>query len=172
MDLKSFMSTLNTDSLVGLSVPLSVPEDDSIMIGYHSPEAGSGHLTIPQSELETVAGMLYTGKHFPVAVHGLKKMREVYQFRDLGLEHERIWDTRLMAHLLDPGRDDDHGYRLSALVQQYLDQEYPYIGENLFAQDYPKFLHHLPEGLTEFSERYFAQKPETTFPVRSGSKSY
>ncbi len=46
-----------------------------------------------------------------------------------------------MAHLLDPGRDDDHGYDLSALVREYLDQDYPYMGEELFAKDYPEFLH-------------------------------
>ena len=87
--------------------------------------------------------MLYTGKHFPVAVHGLKRMCEVFQIRDLELEHERVWDTRLMAHLLDPSRDDDHGYRLSALVRQYLNRDYPYMGEDLFAKDYPELLHAL-----------------------------
>ena len=93
MDLKGFLSTVNQDSVIALTVPLLVHEDDSVIIGYHSPEAGSGHLTIPQSELKTVAGMLYTGKHFPVAVHGLKRMREVYQLLDLDLEHEQVWDT-------------------------------------------------------------------------------
>ena len=98
--------------------------------------------------------MLYTGKHFPVAVHGLKRMREVYQIRDLDLDHERVWDTRLMAHLLDPGRDDDHGYRLSALVREYLNQDYPYMGENLFAEDYPEFLHHCLEKDAELVRRF------------------
>ncbi|WP_041286276.1 DNA polymerase [Desulfomonile tiedjei] len=153
MDLKSFMSTLNTDSLVGLSVPLSVPEDDSIMIGYFRPETGAGHVRLPQSELKAAVGLLYTGKDFPVAVHGLKRMREVYQLRDLDLEHERIWDTRLMAHLLDPGRDDDHGYRLSALVRTHLNQDYPYMGENLFAQDYPEFLRRCVEKDAELVHR-------------------
>jgi hypothetical protein len=123
VDLKSFLSTVNTDSYIGLSVPLLVPEDDSAIIGYFSPETGAGHITFPQLELRSAAALLYAGKHCPVAVHGLKRMREVYQLRDLDLEHERVWDTRLMAHLLDPGRDDDHGYRLSALVRQYLNQD-------------------------------------------------
>ena len=145
MDLKSFLSTLNKDSLVGLSVPLSVPEDDSTMIGYYRPETGAGHITLKQSELRHAAGLLYTGKYFPVAVHGLKRMREVYQIRDLEIDPLRVWDTRLMAHLLDPSRDDDHGYWLSALVQEYLNQDYPYMGENLFAQDYPEFFHQFLE---------------------------
>lgn len=50
-----------------------------------------------------------------------------------------------MAHLLDPGRDDDHGYRLSAVVREYLNRDYPYMGEGLFAHDYPEFLHHCLE---------------------------
>ena len=86
MDLKSFLSTVNKDSLVGLSVPLPVPEEDSAIIGYYSLETGAGHITLKQSELKPAAGLLYTGKHFPVAVHGLKRMREVYQIRDLELE--------------------------------------------------------------------------------------
>ena len=145
MDLKSFLSTVNKDSLVGLSVPLLIAEEDSAIIGYYSPEMGAGHVTIPQIELESVAGVLYTGKHFPVAIHGLKRMREIYEIRDLEINPLRVWDTRLMVHLLDPGRDDDHWHRLSALVLEYLNQDYPYMGESLFAQDYPEFLQHCVE---------------------------
>lgn len=78
-DLKSFLSTVNKDSLIGLSVPLLVPEEGSAIIGYYGPETGAGHITLPQSELKAAVGLLYTGKHFPVAVHGLKRMREVFQ---------------------------------------------------------------------------------------------
>lgn len=145
MDLKSFLSTINKDSLVGLSVPLLDAEDGAAIIGYYSPDTGAGHITFPQSELKSAVRLLYIGKYFPMAVHGLKRMREVYQLRDLDLEHERVWDTRLMAHLLDPGRDEDHGYRLSALVEEYHNRDYPYMGEDLFAKDYPKFFHHCLE---------------------------
>lgn len=145
MDLKGFMTTVNQDSVTALTVPLLVHEDDSVVIGYHSPQMGSGHITFPASELISAAELLYTGKHFPLVVHGLKKIREVYQLRDLELDPRRVWDTRLIAHLLDPSRDDDHGYRLSALVREYLNRDYPYIGEDLFAQDCPKFFHHFLE---------------------------
>lgn len=141
-DLKSFLSTVNKDSLVGLSAPLPVPEEDSAIIGYYSLETGAGHIILPQSELKSAVELFYSGKRFPVAVHGLKRMREVYHIRDLEFEHERVWDTRLLVHLLDPGRDDDHGYRLSSLVREHLDRDYPYMGESLFAQDYPEFFHH------------------------------
>ena len=139
---KPFRTELLADTISG---PLSVPEDDSTMIGYYRPETGAGHITLKQNELRPPAGLLYTGKHFLVAVHGLKRMREVYQIRDLGIDPLRVWDTRLMAHLLDPSRDDDHGYRLSALVEEYLNRDYPYLGEDMFAHDYPGFFHHFLE---------------------------
>ena len=141
MDLKSLLNTVNRDSFIGLSVPLSVPKAGSIIIGSYSPGMGAGHITLPESDLRSAAGLLYTGERFSVAVHGLKKMREVHRLRDLDLDHESVWDTRLMAHLFDPGRDDDHGYRLSTLVQEHVNRDYPYMGERLFAQDYPEFLH-------------------------------
>jgi DNA polymerase I len=145
VDLQSFLSTVNKDSLVGLSVPLSVPEDDSVIIGYYGAETHAGYITVPRGELKSAAGILYTGSDFTVAVHGLKRMQEVYQIRDMELEQERLWDTRLMAHLIDPSRDDDHGYRLSALARDYLNQDYPYMGEEFFEKDHPEFLHHVVE---------------------------
>jgi hypothetical protein len=140
MDLKSFLSTVNQDSATALTVPLPVHEDDSVIIGYDRPQTGAGYITLPLSELKPAAGLLYTGQHFPVVVHGLKRLREVYRLPDVEIDPLSVWDTRLMAHLLDPSRDDDHGYRLSALVQEHLNQDYPYMGEILFAQDYSEFL--------------------------------
>ncbi len=61
---------------------------------------------------------LYTGKHFRLAVHGLKRIREHYQLRDLGVEYDRVIDTKLMAHLFDPGKDEDHGYNLNQLAHE------------------------------------------------------
>jgi hypothetical protein len=72
------LSAINKNSLVRLSVPLSVPEDDSVIIGYYGAETGAGYITVPQGELESAAGILYMGKHFPVAVHGLMRVREIY----------------------------------------------------------------------------------------------
>jgi DNA polymerase I len=153
VDIKSFLSTVSKDSVTALSIPLLFPEDDSVVIGYYNSETGAGHIILPQCELKSAAGLLYTGQRFHVAVHGLKTMREVYQLRDLDIQHDKVWDTWIMAHLLDPSRDDDHGYRLSALVREYLDQDYPYGGESLFAQDYPEFLQHCIEKDTELVHR-------------------
>ena len=73
-------------------------------------------------------------------VHGLKRIREHYQLRDLDVQYDRVIDTKLMAHLLDPGRDEDHGYHLNHLAHEYGD-EYPVMTGNLFALDYPEFLY-------------------------------
>ncbi len=152
MDLKSFLNSIDKDLLVGLSIPLCVAEEDSVFIGYYNPATGPGHIVLTRNKLKSASEVLYTGKYFPIAVHGLKRIREAYELPDLELEHEKIWDTRLMGHLLDPGRDDDHGYQLSALVREYLKQDYPYIGEDLFAQDYPEFLF---RGLEKDAELIF-----------------
>jgi DNA polymerase-1 len=141
MDLKSFLSTVNKDSLIGLSAPVLVPETESLIIGYYGQEVGVGHLQIPVVELRSTAEKLYTGKRFPIAVHGFERIREVCRLEGLEIMPERVWDTRLMGHLIDPDRDDEHGYCLSALVKEHLDQDYPYQGERLFASDYPEFVH-------------------------------
>ena len=44
--------------------------------------------------------------------------------RDLDVQCDRIIDTKLMAYLLDPGKDEDHGYNLNALAHGYED-DYP-----------------------------------------------
>jgi hypothetical protein len=60
-DLKSCLSTVNKESLVGLSVPLPVPEEDSAIIGYYSLETGAGHIRLPQIELKAAVGLLLPG---------------------------------------------------------------------------------------------------------------
>ena len=80
-----------------------------------------------------------------------------------------------MAHLLDPGRDDDHGYRLSALVPEYLNQDYPYMGEDLFAKDYPEFLRRCLEKDAELvfrlAEALASQDGFGPAPALSGSRT-
>ena len=179
MDLSSFLSTVNKDSLVGLSAPVLVPEERSAIICYYCPQMGAGHVQIAANELESTAAKLYTGRHFPVAVHGLKRMREVYRLGDLELDPPRVWDTRLMAHLLDPGRDDDHDYRLSAVIKEYLERDYPYRGKEIFASDHLEFLylclekdaehvHRLAGALAqEMDEDLFLLYQEVELPVSS-----
>ncbi|MGO9570235.1 MAG: hypothetical protein ACLP5H_22120 [Desulfomonilaceae bacterium] len=58
----------------------------------------------------------------------------------MDVQSDRVIDSRLMAHLLDPGKDEGHGYRLNQLACDYED-EYPVMTGDLFALDYPDFLY-------------------------------
>ena len=66
MDLKSFLNTVNRDSLVGLSVPV-IRHRGTIasVIGYYCPEMRTGHITLPESELRSAAGLALHGQRFP-----------------------------------------------------------------------------------------------------------
>ncbi len=136
---EDFIQQFTFNDTVALSAPLSIPEDSSMIIGYYSPARAGGSIhpcnIQPHSWKE-----LYTGKYFRVAVHGLKRIREVHHLRDLDVQYDRVLDTRLIAHLLDPGLDEDHGYHLNHLAHEYEDG-YPLMTGNLFELDYPDFLY-------------------------------
>jgi DNA polymerase I len=137
--IEDFLQEFTINDTVALSAPLFVPEDSSLIIGYFGPGATGG--TIHLQDLQSDSWKdLYTGKYFRVAVHGLKRIREVHHLRDLAVQCDRVIDTKLVAYLLDPGQDEDHGYYLNRLVHEYND-DYPVMTGDLFALDYPEFLY-------------------------------
>lgn len=152
MLLTDLFTVFDQGSLVGLSPPLLLqsPDPDTnkecdIIIGYYSERIGTGRVHVGIDDLHQWGG-LYSGAHFPIAVHGLKRIRETYKLRNLNLRCDRMWDTRLMAYLLEPGRDDDHRYRLSHLVGEYCDgYHYPAMAPAVIADDYPHFLYRCVE---------------------------
>ena len=111
-NIEEFIQQFTFNDTVALSAPLSIPEDPSMIIGYYSPARAGGSIHLRNFEPSSWKD-LYTGKYFLLAVHGLKRIRELYQLRDLDVQYDRVLDTRLMAHLLDPGKDEDHGYNLN-----------------------------------------------------------
>lgn len=160
MDLADLITLFDQGSLVGLSPPLLLqsPNPDKnqecdIIIGYYSDRIGAGRIHVSLAGLHQWAG-LYSGYYFHVAVHGLKRIREVYRLRDLNLRFDHVCDTRLMGYLLDPGRDDDHGYRLSHLVHEYLEGHYyPDMAPAVIEDDYPDFLYRCVEQDAELTYR-------------------
>lgn len=138
-DVEEFVAQFTIDDTVSLSAPVLVPEHSSLIVGYYSSGgiAGSIHLADAQVDLWKD---LYSGKYFRVAVHGLKRIREFHHIRDLDVQPDRVLDTKLMAHLLDPGLDEDHSYHLNRLAHEHEDH-YPVMTGNLFALDYPEFLY-------------------------------
>jgi DNA polymerase I len=150
-NIEDFIQQLTNYDTVALSAPLHIQEDSSVIIGYYSPTGGQGSIHLHNTQPDSWAD-LYTGKYFRLAVHGLKRIREHHQLRDLDVHPDRVIDTKLMAHLLDPGRDEDHGYHLNHLAHEYED-EYPVMTGNLFASDYPEFLYQSPSHDAELIYR-------------------
>ena len=138
-NVEDFIQQIGHEDTVALSAPLLIPEDSSTIIGYYSPGQGSGSIHLHNTQPDSWED-LYSGKYFRLAVHGLKRIQEQHQLRDLYVQPERVIDTKLMAYLLDPGRDEDHGYHLNRLAREYGD-DYPLKTGDLFALDYPEFLY-------------------------------
>ena len=138
-NIEDFIQQFASNDTVALTAPLSIPEDSSIIIGYYSPARGRGSIHLRNFQPDSWKD-LYSGKYFHLAIHGLKRIREVHHLRELDVQYDRVLDTKLMAHLLDPGRDEDHGYHLNHLAHEYGD-EYPVMTGDLFALDYPDFLY-------------------------------
>ena len=138
-NIEDFVQQFTSNDTVALTAPLSVPEDSSMIIGYYNPARARGSIHLRNIQPHAWKE-LYTGKYFLLAVHGLKRIRELYQLRDLDVQCDRVIDSRLMAHLLDPGKDEDHGYNLNKLGYKYRD-DYPIMTGDLFALDYPDFLY-------------------------------
>lgn len=138
-DIDDFIRQFTINDTVALSAPLFIPEDSSLIIGYSGPATTRGNIHLQNVQSDSWKD-LYTGKYFRVAVHGLKRIQEVHGLRDLDVQYDRIIDTKLMAYLLAPGQDEDHGYNLNALVHEYED-DYPVMTGDLFALDYPGFLY-------------------------------
>jgi hypothetical protein len=128
------------DSVVAVTAPLLLPDDGLVLIGLYGPGGGSRRSCIRREHLAVAAVCLFSGNEFSVAVHGLKRIREVYGLGELNLNPDRVLDTRLMAHLVDPGQDELHRYRLKHLVHEYLAEPYPVRQHEFFALDRPDFL--------------------------------
>jgi DNA polymerase I len=138
-NIEDFIQQVGCNDTVALSAALSIPEDSSLIIGYYGPAQGSGSIHLHDAHPNSWKD-LYSGRYFRLAVHGLKRIREQHQLRELDVQPGRVIDTRLMAHLLDPGRDEDHGYHLNRLVHEY-GEDYPLMTGNLFELDHPEFLY-------------------------------
>jgi DNA polymerase I-like protein with 3'-5' exonuclease and polymerase domains len=138
-NIEDFIQQVGYDDTVALTAPLLIPEDSSLIIGCYSPGKGAGSIHLRDAQPDSWKD-LYTGRYFRICIHGLKRIQEQLQLRDLDVQHDRVIDTKLKAHLLDPGRDEDHGYHLNRMAHEYGD-DYPLMTGDLFAVDYPEFLY-------------------------------
>ncbi len=153
---KSLIDKLNQDTLLSVTTPLNV--NDSIIISIYSDLLGVGCIHVPISEFEPVRALLYEPKHFQLAVHGLKRIWEQFGIGDYETQPGRIWDAKLMAYLLNPGLDKEHGYALSHLTEEYGGEKYPQSSPDMCDRGYPESfywllgqdarrIHHLAQAL-------------------------
>ena len=114
--------------------------------------------TFPLENLNLSALCWYEPKHFQLAVHGLKHIWEQFGLDDYEIQAGRIWDAKLMAYLLNPGLDKEHGYALSHLTEEYFGERYPQSSPDLCDRGYPESfywllgqearrIHHLAQAL-------------------------
>jgi len=113
---------------------------------------------IPVSEFEPVRALLYEPKNFHLAVHGLKRIWEQFGIGEYEIQPGCIWDAKLMAYLLNPGLDKEHGYAVSHLTEEYPGEKYPQSSSDICDRGYPESfywllgqdarrIHHLAQAL-------------------------
>jgi DNA polymerase I len=132
---KSLIDQLKPDTLLSVTAPLYV--NDSIIICIYSDILSVACVHVPMSEFEPVRALLYKPKHFQLAVHGLKRIWEQFGIGDYEIQADRVWDVKLMAYLLNPGLDKEHGYALSHLTEEYLGERYSQSSPDLCDRGYP-----------------------------------
>jgi DNA polymerase I len=132
---KALIDRLKTDILLSVTAPLNVNE--SIIISIYSDLCGVGCVHVPVSEFEPVRALLYEPKTSQLAVHGLKRIWEQFGLGDYQMQPGSIWDVKLIAFLLNPGLDKEHGYAVSHLTEKYLRQKYPQSSPDLCDRGYP-----------------------------------
>jgi DNA polymerase I len=138
---RQLIENLRADDLLGVSPPLTVHSERGVVVGLYHPSWGRSCVDVDVQDVPAFADAVYSGKQFRVAVHGLKRIRECLGWKDLVLFPERILDTRLMAHLLDPDFSENRGYLLSHLCKRYLHADYPLQLQGLLDLEYPEFLY-------------------------------
>jgi hypothetical protein len=95
-NIEDFIQQVGCNDTVALSAPLLIPEDSSMIMGYYSLGKGAGSIHLRSVQQESWRD-LYSGRYFRLAVHGLKRIQEQHQLRDLDAQPDRVIDTKLMA---------------------------------------------------------------------------
>jgi DNA polymerase-1 len=139
-DIKDLSIFKQLDHPVALTAPLIV--DDQVLIGMYCHLTGSACMHLDINKLVDLKHFLYDPKLFRLLVHGIKRIWENHEIGTLDTYTDAIYDSELMAYLLDSGRDE-HEYSLSRLAYRYLDVTYPHRADDLFEKDYPEVLYEL-----------------------------
>jgi DNA polymerase I len=133
---KILIDQLKPDMLLSATAPLYVNE--SVIISIYSDLSGIVSVHVSIDEFEPVRVLLYEPKGFQLAVHGLKRIWEQFGLGYYEIQPGSIWDIKLMAYLLNPGLDKEHGYAVSHLTEEYLREGYPQSSPDFCDRDYPE----------------------------------
>ena len=110
---------------IAVTAPLKLK--GTALVGLYTSVGDSYCAELPTSELKLIGELLYLPKHFPIIVHGLKRIWEFLDFNTDELDLKLVTDTKLLAYLLDPDAGETDGLTLTHLAFQYLEEEYPHV---------------------------------------------
>ena len=105
-------------------------------------------LHVPLEKVGAVADILFSDRERRVVVHALKEITVWFRRHGVELYAEMFLDVSLAAYLLsppEPDRGEDwRKFLLSALVDKYLKEPYPFLYKQVLAEEYPEaFYRHL-----------------------------
>ncbi len=89
---------------VSVSPPLTI-QDSSIIGIYNLYQDDTRIRSIMTEDFEQCMNYFYSSTGYPLCIHGIKRIRETLHLKDdLSIGYP-IYDTRLMAYLLNPDAD-------------------------------------------------------------------
>jgi DNA polymerase I len=144
---ENLLSDLSSGKLLALTAPLVI--DQNVLLGYAASPEEAYCVDIPLNEFTALCPSLYLQVNAPRIFHGLKRIWEFLDDRDLrtdtdtikDLDINKIEDTKLLAYLLDPdsAREVEFGEHrvqeeltLAHLSALYLGDEYPYRNTDIY----------------------------------------
>ena len=133
LSLSDLTELLSGVQAYSVTAPLAL--EHSALIGLYGPEFSSGLVCeVPFDQLPLAIEALYIPDGVPTYVHGLKRIWENYNtYKYLYVtKPDFLFDTRLMAYLLDPDAGEEDGLSLTHLCNKYLEEEYPYRIINIY----------------------------------------
>ena len=149
--LNNLLDIIQSGNMVAITAPLIL--DNRVFIGFTETPEISRSVEIPLEEFLPVAKDLYYGTA-SIAVHGLKRIWEYLD--EFNLPHDdppdirHLYDTKLMAYLLDPdsARSIESEYSsvepeqltLAFLARRYLGENYPYKVSEIYETGSPDLL--------------------------------
>ena len=141
-DLQELRSFVTGKRSFSISAPLQVGSEFMLAVCQvdEVSECVCVHLQLEQ--VGAVADILFSDRERRVVVHALKEITIWFLRHGVELYAEMFLDVSLAAYLLSPPEpdlgEDWRSFLLSALVNKYLKEPYPFLYKQVLAVDYPE----------------------------------